>query len=201
MMIDNEMRNNTIGAAILFLPDIFNNRGSATHNDLINNWIHDNNRPNGARPGSILGFFPTGQGILFAGVDDSLISGNLVENNGFVGIAIADYCGALSQTPFRCPDGPDDDFPLGFLLAQAAENNTVVGNFLANNAYNPDPDPDNNPNGFAFAAADLSLLTVPPPMPPYHNNCFEGNEPDDASFFSLFEFLTEQPQPPPPPCL
>ena len=199
MIVDNEMRNNTIGAAILLLPDIFNN-GSAKRIDLYNNWIHDNNRPNGARPGSILGFFPAGQGILFAGVDDSVISGNLVENNDFIGIAIADYCGALSQTPFACPSVPDDDFPLGFLLDQAAENNRVIGNALANNATNPDPDP-NNPNPFAFAAADLSLLTVPPPMPPYHGNCYENNNPEDASFFSLFDFVTGQPQPPPPPCL
>jgi len=200
MVVDNEMRNNTIGAAILLLPDIWNNHPGAKRIDLYNNWIHDNNRPNGARPGSILGFFPAGQGILFAGVDESVISGNLVERNDFIGIAIADYCGALSQTPFRCPDVPDDDFPLGFLLDQAAENNSVIGNVLLDNSTNPDPDPD-NPNPFAFAAADLSLLTVPPPFPPYHGNCYEDNEPEDASFFSLFEFVTQQPQPPPPPCL
>jgi parallel beta-helix repeat protein len=203
LIVDNEMRNNTIGAAILLLPDIWNNHPGAKRIDLYNNWIHDNNRPNGARPGSILGFFPAGQGILFAGADESVISGNLVENNGFVGIAIADYCGALSQTPFRCPDVPDDDFPLGFLLDQAAENNTVVGNVLVNNATNPDPDPD-NPNDFAFAAADLSLLTVPPPMPPHHGNCYENNDTSsDPEFFSLwYLILATDPDPnlpdPPP---
>ena len=200
LIIDNEMRNNTIGAAILLLPDIWNNRNGLKRVDIRNNWIHDNNNPNGAREDSILGFFPPGIGILHAGADDSLISGNLVEHNDFIGIAIADYCGALSQTQFACPNEPNDDFPLGFLLDQAAENNSVIGNVLVNNATNPDPDPD-NPNPFAFAAADLSLLTVPPPLPPFHGNCYENNEPEDASFFSLFDFVTGQPQPPPPPCL
>ena len=214
LVIDNEMRNNTIGAAILLLPDIFGNRGSAKRIDLYNNWIHDNNLPNGARPGSILGFFPPGQGILFAGVDDSVISGNLIENNDFIGIAIADYCGALAQTDFACPTEPDDDFPEGFLLDQAAENNTVVGNVLVNNATDPDPDPE-KPNPFAFAAADLSLLTLPtfivglPGDPtPFHGNCYEDNLTSSTpEFFALwYAFLFENPdlvQPtgpfPPPP--
>jgi parallel beta-helix repeat protein len=214
LVIDNEMRNNTIGAAILLLPDIFGNRGSAKRIDLYNNWIHDNNLPNGARPGSILGFFPAGQGILFAGVDDSVISGNLIENNDFIGIAIADYCGALAQTDFACPTEPDDDFPEGFLLDQAAENNTVVGNVLVNNATNPDPDPE-EPNPFAFAAADLSLLTLPtfivglPGDPtPFHGNCYEDNLTSSTpEFFALwYAFLFENPElvqpegpfPPPP---
>jgi len=209
LIIDNEMRNNTIGAAILLLPDIFGNRGSAKRIHLYNNWIHHNNLPNGARQGSILGFFPAGQGILYAGVDDSVISGNLIENNDFIGIAIADYCGALAQTEFACPTEANDDFPQGFLEDQAAENNTVVGNVLVNNATNPDPGPpEYPPNPFAFAAAELSLLTLPtflvglPGDPfPYHGNCYENNQPTDASFFSLFEFLTGQDQPPPPPCL
>jgi parallel beta-helix repeat protein len=207
LIMDNEMRENTIGAAILLLPDIYDDRPGAKRINLVNNWIHDNNTPNGARPGSILGFFPPGLGILFAGADDSVISGNLVERNDFVGIAIADYCGALAQTDFACPTVPSDDFPAGFLEDQAAENNQVLGNVLVENATDPDPDPE-RPNPFAFAAADLSLLTLPtffvglPGDPtPYHGNCYENNQPADASFFSLFEFVTEQPQPPPPPCL
>jgi parallel beta-helix repeat protein len=215
LVIDNEMRDNTIGAAILFLPDIFGNHGSAKRIDLVNNWIHDNNRPNGARDGSILGFFPAGQGILYAGIDDSVISGNLIENNDFVGIAIADYCGALAQTPFACPTESNPDFPQGFLDDQAAVNNTVVGNVLMNNATDPDPGPpEHPPNPFAFAAGDLSLLTLPtfivglPGDPtPYHGNCYENNEPADASFFSLwYAFLFDNPElvqpegpfPPPP---
>ncbi len=207
LIIDNEMRDNTIGAAILLLPDIYDDRPGAKRINLVNNWIHDNNTPNGARPGSILGFFPPGIGILFASADDSVISGNLVERNDFIGIAIADYCGALAQTPFACPTDPSSEFPAGFLEDQAAVNNQVLGNVLVANATDPDPDPE-KPNPFAFAAADLSLLTLPtfiiglPGDPtPYHGNCYENNQPEDASFFSLFEFATGQPQPPPPPCL
>ena len=49
--------------------------------DLRDNYIHDNNKPNTARPGSILSFIPPGLGILYLGVDDSLVAGNRVENN------------------------------------------------------------------------------------------------------------------------
>jgi parallel beta-helix repeat protein/putative cofactor-binding repeat protein len=216
LVIDNEMRDNTIGAAILLLPDIYDDRPGAKRIHLINNWIHDNNRPNGANPGSILGFFPAGEGILFAGVDDSVISGNLIENNDFIGIAIADYCGALAQTPFACPTEPSPEFPAGFLLDQAAENNTVVGNVLVNNATDPDPGPpEHPPNPFAFAAGDLSLLTLPtfivglPGDPtPFHGNCYEDNVTSSTpEFFALwYAFLFENPdlvQPegpfPPPP--
>jgi parallel beta-helix repeat protein len=203
LVIDNEMRNNTIGAAILLLPDIWKNRPGAKRIDLHNNWVHHNNEPNGSGLGSILGFLPPGIGILYVGVDESLISGNLVENNNFVGIAISDYCAPFQGTPFQCelpdPEDPDPPFPLGFLLDQAAENNRVVGNTLVENATDPDPFPPPDDNPFAFAAADLSLLTVPPPEPPLHGNCYENNQPEDASFFSLAYLLGEVPGPWTPP--
>ncbi len=197
LLIDNEMRDNTVGAAILLLPDIFDNRAGATRIDIVNNWIHDNNKPNTARPGSILSFIPKGIGVLYLGADDSVVSNNIIENNEYVGVAVADYCAVVDPTPFGCDEDPD--ISLGFLADQASENNRVEANVLINNATNPPPEIP-----FAFFSADLSLLTVPfPPFAPtpYHGNCFENNDPADASFFSLFEFVTMQPQPPgPPPC-
>ncbi|MDH3201954.1 MAG: right-handed parallel beta-helix repeat-containing protein [Myxococcales bacterium] len=193
LVIDNEMRNNTIGAAILLLPDIYPNRAGAKRIDLRNNWVHDNNRPNTARPTSILGSIPRGIGILYVGVDESAISGNLVENNNFTGIAVVDYCPPFEGTPFACGVDPDTLTP-GFLEDQAAENNRVVGNILVENGTNPRPEE----NPFAFAAADLTLLTVPPPFPPDHGNCYLDNT--FTTYFSLFDALTGNPQPPPP-CL
>jgi hypothetical protein len=83
---------------------------------LVNNWIHDNNRENTA-PG----------GILYLGVDESLIAGNLVENNEFTGIAIADYCAVVTGIPderFRCGIDPDTQDP-DFLVDQTAMDNRV----------------------------------------------------------------------------
>jgi len=167
LVIDNEAYDNAIGAAILLLPDIYDNRDSAKRIDLVNNWFHDNNRPNGARPGSILSFIPRGQGILYVGVDESEISGNLVEDNDFVGIAIVDYCLPFQGTPFDCSIDPT--ITPEFLADQAAENNSVVGNTVLNNGTDPDPGP------FQPFAADLTFLVTPPPFPPDHGNCFQDN--------------------------
>jgi len=173
----NESRNNTVGAAILLLPDIFDDRPGAKRIHLVHNWIHDNNKPNTARPGSILSFLPAGIGMLYTGVDDSLIKGNRVENNDFVGIGIADYCATLLGTPFDC--SLDPSIPPGFLVDQFSANNQVKENTLVDNGTNPDPS-----NPFAFAASDLGLLTLPPPNPPDHGNCYEDNV--YTSFFSFF---------------
>jgi hypothetical protein len=203
------MRNNTIGAAILLLPDIYDNKDSAKRIDLVNNWVHDNNKKNTARPGSILSFIPRGQGILYVGIDDSEVSGNLVEDNDFVGIAIVDYCLPFQGTDFDC--ALDSTITLEFLLDQTAEDNRVADNILVNNGTNPDPPPD---NPFPDFAAELTLLTLPASfvgLPgddrPYHGNCYENNQPEDASFFSLFDATLWQQfggPPPPwplPPCL
>jgi parallel beta-helix repeat protein len=216
LLIDNEARGNTVGAAILLLPDIFDDRPGATHIDMVNNWIHDNNKENTAG-GGILGELPPGIGILYLGVDHSLMSGNLVENNGYTGIAIADYCAVVTAIPdqrFWCGIDPDTLTP-GFLQDQSADDNSVEGNVLINNAGDP-PDPP-----FGDFAAPLSLLTLPASwigIPggderPYHGNCYENNQTSPApgvllEFFSLFDaFVDEQtggqnPPPwPPPPCL
>ncbi|MDH3201895.1 MAG: hypothetical protein OEM15_13460 [Myxococcales bacterium] len=169
LVMGNVSQNNTVGAAILLLPDIFDNRGSAKRIDLVDNEFNNNNKINTASPGSILGSIPRGIGILYVGVDDSLISGNLVEDNDFVGIGIIDYCLALAGTAFDCdapPPTPEDPPPVSpeFKADATAENNRIVGNTLVNNGTNPDP------SDFDDFAADLTLLTLPD-----HNNCFADN--------------------------
>ena len=69
-----------------------------------------------------------------------------------------------------------------------------------------DPDPE---NPFPDFAAELTLLTLPASfvgLPgddrPYHGNCYENNQPEDAWFFSLFDATIGVPPPwTPPPCL
>ena len=96
-------------------------------------------------------------------MDESLIYGNLVEINDFVGIAIVDYCLPFQGTPFDC--SLDPTITPEFLADQAAENNSVVENALVDNGTLPDPE-----NPFGAFAADLTLLTIGD-----HNNCFQDN--------------------------
>jgi parallel beta-helix repeat protein len=208
LLIDNEAVRNTVGAAILLLPDIFDDRPGATHIDLVNNWFHDNNKDNTA-PGGILSEIPPGIGIFILGTDDGLIEGNLIEDNHYTGIAITDYCAVTSLTSFPCGSDEDSSNP-AFLLDQTADNNHVVGNVLMNNATEP-PDPP-----FGDLSAQLILGTLPAfflGLPgdntPYHGNCYENNQLDELSFqfFSLYDatlWQMEQGPPPPwplPPCL
>lgn len=176
LLTDNEARNNTVGAAILLLPDIYENRDSAKRIDMENNWLHDNNKPNTARPGAILAEIPSGIGIIYLGVDDSVASGNLVENNDFAGIAVVDYCLPLLGTEFACTVDPT--ITPEFLADQQAENNRVVGNTLVDNATNIDPE-----SPFAAYAGDLVLLTADD-----HGNCFSDND-----YTTEFSFIGQLP--------
>jgi hypothetical protein len=171
--VHSEATGNTVGAAILLLPDIFDDRPGAKRIDLRNNWIHDNNKENSARPGSILELVPSGTGILYLGVDQSKIANNVVENNGFTGIAIADYCLTVSGTPFDCFTGSDPTITPEFIADQSASENAVLNNTLINNGNDVDPG-----NPFGFAAADLTLLSTEP------SNCYAGN-----SFLTAFSIL------------
>ncbi|MBW2244952.1 MAG: right-handed parallel beta-helix repeat-containing protein [Deltaproteobacteria bacterium] len=180
LIAHNEARNNTVGIANLLLPDIFDDRPGSRKIDLKDNWLHDNNKPNTARPGSVLAFVPPGIGILHLGVDDSVISNNVIENNDFSGITVADYCATVQGTPFDCASDPS--ITPEFLADQAATNNTVVDNVLLNNGSNPLPG-----HPFAPLAADIILLTLGE-----WGNCFDGNEPPGFTFFSTLGVL--------PPC-
>ena len=173
LLAHNEATGNTVGAAILLLPDIFDDRPGAKRIDMRNNWIHDNNKENTARPGSILSFVPSGTGVLYLGVDQSTIANNRIENNDFTGIAIADYCLTVLGTPFDCFGGSDPTITPEFLADQSATDNAVVDNTLIDNGTNVDPG-----NPFGFAAADLTLLSVEP------SNCYAGN-----AFLTAFSLI------------
>ena len=116
-------------------------------------------------------------GIFHLGADESLIARNVVDNHGFVGIGIADYCVVMSGGPFDCATDPR--MSSGFALDSAAANNRVVGNRLRINGTNPDPS-----NPFGFAASDLGLLPLED-----NGNCFEANA--FATVFSTLGVLPE----------
>jgi hypothetical protein len=198
LLIENEARYNTVGAAILLLPDIFDDRPGATNIDLVNNWLHHNNKENTA-PGGILSEIPPGIGIFILGTDDGLIEGNLIENNDYVGIAITDYCAVTSLTSFPCGSDPDSSNP-AFLLDQTADDNRVVGNILVDNATMP-PDPPFGDLSAEFTLGTLpaSFLGLPGDDRPYHGNCYENNQNSSApwvlEFFSLYDATILNPPP------
>jgi parallel beta-helix repeat protein len=162
VLAHNLARHNSVGMAILLLPDIFDDRPGASRIVMRDNHIHDNNKPNTARPGSILAEVPSGTGILHLGVDDSRIERNRIENNDFTGIGVADYCIAVSLAPgFTCAEDPT--ITPEFLADQGAENNRVVENVLVNNGTNAS-------GPFFILAADLTLLA-----PLERGNCFRDN--------------------------
>jgi parallel beta-helix repeat protein len=173
-VVHNVTRQNTLGMAILLLPGTeFDERQGANRINLRDNLIVDNNRENTSRPGSALSNVPQGIGVLYQGVDNSLITRNHIEDNDFSGIAIVDYCLTVQGTPQDCSN---PGIPPAFLLDQTAENNRVVGNVLINNGTDPVPHP------FDFSAADLTLITLPDD----HGNCYEDNF--FTTFFSLLSF-------------
>jgi len=184
LLAHNEARNNSVGIANLLLPDIFDDRPGAKRVDLRDNWIHHNNKENTARPGSILSEVPKGVGILHLGVDDSLIAGNLVEHNEFVGIGIADYCvGVATSVNFNCSTDPNVVGSPEFLEDEVASNNRVVGNTVRDNGTG-------GPGGFlGLLAADLTLLALEP-----NGNCYADN-----TFDTWRSFLNLVPAPPPCP--
>jgi parallel beta-helix repeat protein len=163
LIANNEVRGNTVGIASFFLPDIFGVQPFARRYTIRDNHVHDNNKPNTATPDAILSSVPPGTGILHLGVDDSTISGNLVENNDFIGIAVVDYCVVVQGGPFDC--SVDPTVTPGFVALSEATNNTVEDNVLHANGLTPDPT-----SPFSFAASDLGLLTAGD-----HGNCFQGN--------------------------
>ena len=130
--------------------------------DIIGNYIHDNNEPNNAPPGSLSASLPPGIGIALIGVDRVSVRKNRIENNDSFGLTIAQWClvaGGCVDTDPPAPGFPDT-WPDG---------NTVVSNVFTHNGTNGHGD-------FAFLAADITYVVVDPMAPdPTHGNCFAGN--------------------------
>jgi parallel beta-helix repeat protein len=126
--------------------------------DIVGNYVHDNNEPNSAPPGSMSADLPAGGGILVLGVDNVNIQRNRIENNNFYGIAVVDYCLAVIDSSFNCGANPPEVEP-------APDDNTYVSNSLVNNGTNPEPT-----HPLAVYAADITYFAYPA-----LSNCFAGN--------------------------
>jgi parallel beta-helix repeat protein len=127
--------------------------------DIVGNYIHDNNEPNTAPPGSMSADLPPGGGILVLGVDRVNIEKNRIENNDFYGITVVDYCLAVGGSSFDCASNPPEVDP-------APDGNRYVSNVLANNGTAPVPF-----GGLEAFAGDITYIM----LDPGHANCFANN--------------------------
>jgi hypothetical protein len=167
----NTIHNNTIGIGLYHpsaagLPPLepIERNGDWT---VTGNHVYDNNEPNTAPPGGMSAALPPGGGILVLGVDRVTVSKNLVENNGFFGVGVIDWCGAVAGTAFDCSTNPPD-------VQSAPDDNLIVENELNGNGLVPQGDPF-----FQLLAKDLSFLSPVLPSAPVGgmNNCFMDNLP------------------------
>ncbi|HSQ01270.1 MAG TPA: right-handed parallel beta-helix repeat-containing protein [Candidatus Dormibacteraeota bacterium] len=173
----NEVHDNTVGIGLYHpsaagLPPL---QPISENGDWLisGNYVHHNNLPNSAPPGSMSAALPPGGGILVLGVDRVTVRNNRVENNGFFGVGVIDYCLAVAGTDFDCATNPPEVEP-------APDDNEVTANAVAFNGGMP-------PGGvFDILAADLSFFA--PPLIPVSpvggtNNCFSDNSPDATTAF------------------
>lgn len=85
---DNLAENNTGGILVFDLPNLSVDGARAR---IFDNTIRDNNTPNFAPAGNIVGVVPAGTGILAMAFDDVEIFGNRIENNQSMAVAIVSY--------------------------------------------------------------------------------------------------------------
>lgn len=86
---DNETTRNTGGILVFDLPGPPVQGGEATR--VFNNNIYENNTPNFAPEGNIVGTVPTGTGIMVMANDDNEIFGNRIVDNQSVAVLVVSY--------------------------------------------------------------------------------------------------------------
>lgn len=178
VIVDNEIYNNTVGMG-LYHPSAASEPALPVMEDwkVMNNYIHDNNLVNGA-PGGLPALLPHGGGILLMGVSDNKLEGNRVENNGFFGLAIIDFCLALTGVPGPCSPNPnwsgEDPVP---------RNNEISDNEFINNGTVGYP---------GHPLHDLRADIIEAVPDPTANNCFEENTYD--TYGNIFPWVTEPTQ-------
>jgi parallel beta-helix repeat protein len=147
---DNEAFGNTGGILTFTLPGL--DVTSNNDNEISNNNVHDNDRPNTCLdPDDAVCGVPRGTGILALAVDRNSIHNNSVTGNDTFGIALANYC---TGNPCNPVPTDIDIFP---------NDNRIVNNVATGNGTNPDP---NVPSIFAVDLAWDFTGT---------GNCWSGN--------------------------
>ena len=114
--------------------------------DIVGNYVHDNNEPNDAPPGSMSAALPPADGILVLGVDSVNVQRNRIENNDFFGITVVDWCLAVAGR-VRLLIEPSAG------RVRLPDDNTFVANVFKNNGTAPTPF-----GGLETFAADITYL-------------------------------------------
>jgi parallel beta-helix repeat protein len=85
-LLASDAYDNTAGILVALLPG----RRITTLADILiaGNRAYDNNRPNFAEPGDLVGAVPAGAGILIVGADRTKVENNVVSGNDFIGIGV-----------------------------------------------------------------------------------------------------------------
>jgi hypothetical protein len=124
---------------------------------IVDNYVHDNNLPNTAPPGSLSADLPAGIGIALIGVDRVTLRQNRIENNESFGLTIAQWCLVAGGCVDNDPPAPGfpDTWPDGNIV----QSNTFIDNGL------------NGQGEFASLAADMTYVV----LDPAHQNCFADN--------------------------
>jgi hypothetical protein len=161
VIVDNEMYGNTVGMG-LYHPSAASEPALPVMEDwkIENNYIHDNNQLFAGTSG-LPALLPPGGGILLMGVSDNKLEGNRIENNGFYGLAIIDFCIALTGAPGPCSPNPnwsgEDPVP---------RNNEISDNIFVNNGT----------VGFPGHPLDpLKADIIEAVLDPTAGNCFDEN--------------------------
>jgi parallel beta-helix repeat protein len=122
---DNNTTGNTGGILVFDLPGPPVQGGEATR--VFNNRIVDNNEPNFAPPGNIVGSVPAGTGLMIMANDDIEVFGNTITGNRSFATLIVSYY--FVNINVRKPSY--DPVP---------EKIYIHDNTMSNNGYNPDGD-------------------------------------------------------------
>ena len=168
VIVDNEMYDNTIGLG-LYHPSAASEPPLPVMEDwkVMNNYIHDNNQffPDAEGLPALL---PPGGGVLLMGVSANKLAGNRIENNDFFGLAVMDFCFALTGAPGPCSPNPNDtgEDPV-------PRDNRIQGNTFVHNGTNPVPW-----HPLAPFAADIIEAVFDPSA----GNSFNGNRCTTYSF-------------------
>jgi len=129
-VIGNHAYANTMGIFVDILP--FLQKKTQEDTLVAFNTVHDNNRPNTAEQGELLGFLPKGIGILIAGGKTTTVLMNDVRRNGFAGIAVSSLCLGLALQGSDCSGLDIDPNPV---------NDRILANRLVDNGTATQDDP------------------------------------------------------------
>lgn len=117
---DNHVYNNTGGILVFLLP---NNPSKVGYNTRVyNNLIEDNNHPNFAAEGAIVGMVPPGTGVMILTADNTEVFNNTIRNNQTAGVILTSLYMIYDR---------DTVFDLGPI----PENNIIYDNTWENNGY------------------------------------------------------------------